>query len=544
MFLFTSVRGKGRSGEAELAGRVYNQANAMVLIGKTLAESAGQVSEHTQQQVAHTESLAEAMRQMNDSVAEIASRASETAHAATRMSQLNDQCFGEMENLSMTVSDVTRAFDQISAAMTQLRETSAAVAKVVQMISEIATQTKLLSLNASIEAAHAGEQGRGFAVVAQEVRNLAERTRSSAKEIETVIEQNSALTGEVCEAIARGRDTAQQSVEGAKAAVLALSAVATEIETVNSRVQQIAAATEEQSASATNITSGVGEVARFARDTLTEAKTSCQASANVVRIAEKIEARMGEQDLCFFGLAPLEDPVKMNKSFQPLGRLVSRLLGCSLYLRIGHDYEDAVKDLGEGRSLVAYLTPSTYVEAHSRYGVEPLAVPLAKGEPFYRAAIVVRADSGITSLKELRGKRFAFGDPKSTGSKAMPEAMLKNGGVGIHDLSGHGFVGNHDNVANNVLSKNYDGGGLMLSVAEQYVEKGLTILAVSDPIPQFPVCASPKLPGAQRAQLRAALLELKDADILAALGNHVTGFAPIEDRDYDGVRAMLKSLAR
>jgi ABC-type phosphate/phosphonate transport system substrate-binding protein len=97
-------------------------------------------------------------------------------------------------------------------------------------------------------------------------------------------------------------------------------------------------------------------------------------------------------------------------------------------------------------------------------------------------------------------------------------------------------------VAKAVLQKDYDGGGLMLSVAEKYTSQGLRILATSAKIPQFPLCASPKLPAADREKIIAALVDLRDPGILSALGAHVTGFARVTDADYDGVRAMLKRL--
>jgi hypothetical protein len=71
-----------------------------------------------------------------------------------------------------------------------------------------------------------------------------------------------------------------------------------------------------------------------------------------------------------------------------------------------------------------------------------------------------------------------------------------------------------DNVAKAVLQKNYDAGGLMLSAAEKHAGQGLKILATSAKIPQFP----------------------------GALGAQVTGFARINDSDYDGIRTMLKRL--
>lgn len=531
-----------KNGIQELVGRSSNQANAMVLLGKMLAESAHYVSEHAGEQVRHTGEVAAAMEQMGASIREIAANAARTSRAASKMAHLNDEGANDMKGLTQSIGEVAQLFERVSDMMRQLRMASDAMGQIVGVISEVAEQTKLLSMNAQIEAAHAGKQGRGFAVVAQEVRGLAEKTKMSTKEIADVIVRNQQLTEDAASAIQEGRNTVEQSVTNAKETASALTEVTSEIETVNTMVQQIASATEQQSATVDSIVSNVDSVAKLARDTLTSANSSHRASVDLAKVASRLEGRVNSFDLEFFGIVPLENAIKMNKSFTPLSGFIGSVLDRRLYVRLGHDYEDAIRDVGAGNALVSYQTPSTYIEAHEKYGVEALVIPLIKGEPFYRSAIVVRDDSGLTELPQLRGKRFAFGDPKSTGSKAMPESMLGEADVALADLADHGFLGSHDNVANAVLQKEYDAGGLMLSVAENYVDKGLKILATSSKIPQFPICASPSLSKAQKQRLIEALVNLRNESILKAMGSGITGFARIKDSDYDGVRAMLKSL--
>src|SRR5690606_3837610 len=90
------------------------------------------------------------------------------------------------ETLSF-VSDLTTQVNNVMGKLRGLQNDTQNIGTVLDVIKSVAEQTNLLALNAAIEAARAGEQGRGFAVVADEVRSLAQRTQSSATEIETLI---------------------------------------------------------------------------------------------------------------------------------------------------------------------------------------------------------------------------------------------------------------------------------------------------------------------------------------------------------------------
>jgi phosphate/phosphite/phosphonate ABC transporter binding protein len=526
----------------ELVGVAANRSNQAVLVSNALMDSAEQMRSHAELQAQESTGLAAAMEQMNATIHEIANNSSSTFANATRIAQANADSLQNMNSVVVSVGDISALFDRSSQVMGDLRLASEEIGHIVQVINGIAEQTNLLALNAAIEAARAGEHGRGFAVVADEVRKLAEITKKSTREITDTITRNQGLTTEVCASMESGRNLIHKSATQAEATRESLQVVAHSVDDVNGMIHQIASATEEQSATVTEIARNVARIAQLSSETQNRASDSRRTAEGLASVARELETRLGSYNLAFFGLAPTEDALQMNRSFGPLCALINQVLGRRLFIRLGESYEQAIEDLGSGRALLSYQTPSTYVEARERYGIEPLVVPLAKGEPFYKSAIVVRSDSGINSLTELRGKRFAFGDTKSTGSKAMPESMLKEAGIGVHDLAAHGFVGSHDNVAKSVLQKNYDAGGLMMSAAEKHTEQGLKIIATSAKIPQFPVCAAPQLSAEDREKLIQVLIALKDPQILGALGAHVTGFARINDSDYDGIRTMLKRL--
>ena len=525
-----------------LIGESSTRANQVLLVSQGITHDTDQVTEHAEHQTGETISLAAAMEEMGATANEIARNAAHTAESATRITQANATSTASMERVVAAVDEVKAVFDRATQTIGDLGKASEGIARINGVINGIAEQTNLLSLNAAIEAARAGESGRGFSVVADEVRKLAENTKESTREIAATIARNRELTEEAIQAMTSGRATVEESVRRTEATRAALQTVAAGANDVSDQTHQIASAAEEQTATVGEITRNIERIAQLSGETQGRMARSRAAAAEMTAVARDLERHLDGGHLARLGLAPTEDAIALNRAFGPLCRFLSGVLGRAMFVRIGESYDQSIEDLGTGRAIVSYQTPSTYVEAHARYGVMPLVVPLTGGKPYYRSAVVVRADSGIQSMGELRGKRFAFGDAKSTGSKAMPESMLKEAGIGLGDLAGHGFVGSHDAVAKAVLAKDYDAGGLMLSVAEKYTGQGLQVLASSTDIPQFPLCAAPDLPAADRERLIKALVGLTDRTVLGAMGAQITGFARITDADYDGVRRMLERL--
>ena len=143
---------------------------------QTLSAASEEISSGAQEQASSLEETASSLEEMTATV-------KQNADSARQASQLAAGSRDSAEKGGQVVKAAV-------AAMTEINQSSSRIADIITTIDEIAFQTNLLALNAAVEAARAGEQGRGFAVVAAEVRNLAQRSASAAKEIKGLIQDS------------------------------------------------------------------------------------------------------------------------------------------------------------------------------------------------------------------------------------------------------------------------------------------------------------------------------------------------------------------
>jgi aerotaxis receptor len=186
-----------------------------------------------------TEAQASNLEQTAAALEEITGTVRETAASAQSASALSVQARELVEKGRDAVNSVADTMQAIEAASTRIGD-------ITQVIDSIAFQTNILALNAAVEAARAGEQGRGFAVVAAEVRTLAQRTSSAAKEIKQLIEDSVAKVGEGSVKTDAARHTMGETVDG--------------VSKVTEIVGEISHATNEQLSGISQINSAVGHL--------------------------------------------------------------------------------------------------------------------------------------------------------------------------------------------------------------------------------------------------------------------------------------------
>lgn len=238
---------------------------------------------------------------------------------------------------------------------------------------------------------------------------------------------------------------------------------------------------------------------------------------------------------------PYLPATQLIKKFSPLATYLGERIGQPVQVKVSKSYKSHIERVGEGRMDIAYLGPAPYIKITHNYGEQVLLACLeVNGSPFFYGMIIARKDSPVKSLQDLKGKKFAFGDPNSTMSHLVPRYMLWEKGVSVESLKSHEFLGSHHDVALSVLGGYYDAGGLKEGVYYEYKDRGLSLLAKSPPIAEHLFVANSNLPEKTINLIRQLLVNLKDKTVLTAIKNSVTGMSDVEDKDYETLRSILK----
>lgn len=248
----------------DVMGRIIEAAETINTAAQEIAAGNQDLSTRTEEQASSLEATAHSLSKLNTTVRDNADNARQ-ANALARQSNETAVSGGEMVKRVVTT-------------MEEIQDSSKKIADIIGVIDSIAFQTNILALNAAVEAARAGEQGRGFAVVAAEVRNLAQRSASAAKEIK-------ALIAESQNKVDAGARLVQEAGE-------TMDDVVTSFDLVANLVTEISEASREQSTGIDQVTRAVTQMDEVTQQNAALVEEAAAAAENLEEQARNLVQSM------------------------------------------------------------------------------------------------------------------------------------------------------------------------------------------------------------------------------------------------------------
>lgn len=260
-----------------------------------------------------------------------------------------------------------------------------------------------------------------------------------------------------------------------------------------------------------------------------------------------------------FYLIPAQDIQALSDNGKVLELFLKKDLQMEVKVELPVSYIAVVEAFGSKRADVAIINTFGYILANDKYAVEARLKLINRGRDEYYGQIIARTD-GPKSIKELKGKKFAFVDPASTSGYLLPLRLFKQENINIKE---HVFAGRHDTVVTAVYQRQVDAGATFyvppdddgtfkdarMLVKTQFpdVFDKIKILQLTGPIPNDPVAFRKDLPEELKIKIINSLVKyIKSEEGAKTMHNmyHITDFKVASDKDYDKVRQYLKDLGR
>lgn len=241
-----------------------------------------------------TEQQAAAVVQTAASIEQLTSTVKLNSENAICASQLAGEASSQATQGGQVVSGVVNTMEQI-------RKSSSRISEITQVINGIAFQTNILALNAAVEAARAGEDGRGFAVVAGEVRNLAQRSATAAKEIEGLIHESVSQVNTGAAQVENAGKTMQSIIEA--------------VAQVNEVMKEIATASDEQNRGISQVSQAITEMDSTTQQNAALVEQSAAAAGSLQEEAGRLEQAVAffKTESVLMSSVPTADIRKLQK---------------------------------------------------------------------------------------------------------------------------------------------------------------------------------------------------------------------------------------
>ena len=224
-----------------------------------------------------------------------------------------------------------------------------------------------------------------------------------------------------------------------------------------------------------------------------------------------------EQPVLRVGVASMITPVSAFKYYQQVVDYLSNKMGMEAEMIHRTTYDEIDLMLEEKQLDVAFICSSPYVINNKKFGAELLVAPLVNGKPFYQSNIIVHRDSDISSFEDLKGKTFAFVDPKSNSGRLFPAYWLAKRNLTSDDFFNKYFFSYSHNKSVEMVAKKKVDGAAVDSIVYAFMAATKSQYALETKIihqsPEFgipPVVIPPGLPLFLKEKLRETFLTMHE----------------------------------
>lgn len=209
----------------------------------------------------------------------------------------------------------------------------------------------------------------------------------------------------------------------------------------------------------------------------------------------------------YIGILPFYQSDKIWLFYKPFIEYLNKTTDMSWELKLYHNYDAIIDGICSNEISIAYLGPIPFGLAYEKCKAKPLLVVLGNDErPFYRS-VIFTSDPKIRSIKDLKGKKVALGDKKSTAAYIVPLQMLEDEGINL-DMIEPLLFNTHDRVIKAVLNNEASGGAVKESAFENFRSLNLKKIKESMPLPHFAFCAYPGIdPVIEKSFIKALTLK-------------------------------------
>jgi twitching motility protein PilJ len=266
---------------------VQASANDILIASEEMSSGAVQQD----QEITNTSS---AVEQLTVSMKQVSNNAEASAEAARRALDAAEQGNRSVRDTLEGMQRIRSSVQATAKRIKTLGDRSLEISEIVKVINDITEQTNLLALNAAIEAARAGEAGRGFAVVADEVRKLAEHSRSATKDIAALIKAIQAETNDAVVVMEEGTREVEIGARLADQAGRALDAISTVVRQSAELVQEISLASKQQVRGTEGVANAMQIISNITRQTSQGARQTARTVEQLVHMSEQLNEALSQ----------------------------------------------------------------------------------------------------------------------------------------------------------------------------------------------------------------------------------------------------------